>query len=116
MLFGGGVDDETLDSNASVRCFFPLTFLLARTASAEINDGALKMEVISAYNLVVDSNIESPAGRCPTAAHLGLRVYNTGVTPLTGVTLRIGDLLNPATFSGTAGVYPVTSIAPGLRG
>ncbi len=65
---------------------------------------------------MVDSNIESPAGRCPTAAHLGLRVYNTGVTPLTGVTLRIGDLLNPATFSGTAGVYPVTSVAPGLRG
>jgi len=90
--------------------------LVAQSVCAALSDGALKIEVISAYNLVVDSNIESPSGSCPTAAHLGLRVYNTGTTPLTGVTLRIGDLLNPGTFSGTAGIYPVTTIAPGLRG
>lgn len=80
-----------------------------------LSNGSLRMEVISAYNLIVDSNIETPAGRCPTAAHLGVKVTNTGTTPITDLTLRIGDLLSPATFSGTAGVFPVTTIAAGAR-
>ncbi len=92
-----------------------LTCLWAGSVGAALQNGALKIEVISAYNLVVDSNIETPAGRSPRAAHLGVRITNTGATPLTGVTARIGDLLNAATFSGTPGVYPITTVAPGLR-
>ena len=37
---------------------------------AATEDGALRMEVITAYNLVVDSNIESPAFFSPLAARL----------------------------------------------
>ena len=91
-------------------CGVLVAAFVCEAAFGATSDGPLKIEVISAYNLIVDSNIESPAGRCPTAAHLGLRVYNTGTTPMTGVTLKIGDLQNPATFAGTPGVYPVTSI------
>jgi hypothetical protein len=55
--------------------------LLVSTAcvQAAIQDGPLKMEVITAYNFVVDSNVETPASYSPSAAHLGVKIQNTGV-------------------------------------
>jgi len=102
-------------ANHAIKYVYLILVLAAVVVSAASVDGDLRVEVVTAYNLVVDSNIETPAGRCPTAAHLGVRVYNTGATPMTGVTLRIGDLLNPATFSGTSGVYPLTTVSPETR-
>jgi hypothetical protein len=66
-------------------------------------DGTLRMQVITAYNFVVDSNIETPAGKSPSAAHLGVRIYNDGPTALTNVVVNIGDMTSPG--NGTPGVF-----------
>ena len=50
-------------------------------------DGPLRMEVITAYNFVVDSNVETPASYSPSAAHLGVKIVNTGSTTLSRVKL-----------------------------
>jgi protocatechuate 3,4-dioxygenase beta subunit len=68
------------------------------------------MEVITAYNFVVDSNVESPSTNGPSAAHLGVKIYNDGTTPLTNVRVCIGDLLNPVDGSGTPGVFPSRTV------
>ena len=60
--------------------------------------GDLRMEVITAYNFVVDSNVESPSTNGPSAAHLGVKIYNDGDNPLTDVYVNIGDLTTPGTF------------------
>jgi uncharacterized repeat protein (TIGR01451 family) len=73
--------------------------------SAATQDGALRMEVITAYNFVVDSNIESPAGKSPSAAHLGVKIYNDGPTTLNNVVVNIGELITPATSTGNPGVF-----------
>ena len=78
--------------------------------ASDLVDGALTMEPIAAYNLVVDSNAETPATYAPQAAHLAVKVTNTGSTPLTDIVIRMGDLTNTSTGAGTAGVYPVTTI------
>ena len=71
--------------------------LSGQVATAALQDGALRMEVITAYNFVVDSNVESPSTNGPSAAHLGVKIYNDGATPITDVYVKIGDLTNPAT-------------------
>jgi hypothetical protein len=38
----------------------------------------LRIEVIAAYNLVVDSNVESPSTYAPHSAYLGAKFYNEG--------------------------------------
>ncbi len=73
--------------------------------SAATSQGALRMEMITAYNFVVDSNIESPAGKSPSAAHLGVRIYNDGSTALTNVVVNIGKLTDPLTSTGTPGTF-----------
>lgn len=88
-------------------------FLLASTSviSALTTDGPLKMEPITAYNFVVDSNVESPSSYSPSAAHLGVKITNTGTVPLTNIVVRIGDLLNPLTSTGTPGVFPSRTVS-----
>jgi len=73
-------------------------------------DGPLRMEVITAYNFVVDSNVESPSSFSPSAAHLGVKVCNTGTTTLTDVEVSIGRLSDPPTSSGTPGVFPPRTV------
>jgi len=72
---------------------------------AASTDGPLRMEVITAYNFVVDSNIETPAGKSPSAAHLGVKIHNDGPTALTNVEVRIGQLLDPINGTGTPGEF-----------
>jgi len=74
-------------------------------------DGSLKIEPIVAYNFVVDSNVESPSSYSPSAAHLGVKVKNTGSVPLTNVVINIGDLTNPATGAGTPGIFPSRTVS-----
>ncbi len=76
------------------------------TSAQTPNDGSLRMEVITAYNFVVDSNVESPSTNGPSAAHLGVKIYNDGPTALTGVSVNIGKLTNPLTSAGTPGSFP----------
>lgn len=59
----------------------------------------LRIEVIAAYNLVVDSNVESPSTYAPRAAYLGATYHNDGTNALTDVWAYIGDFTN-----GTPGV------------
>ena len=67
----------------------------------------LRIEVISAYNLVVDSNVESPSTYAPRAAYLGAKFFNDGTNDLTDVWAYIGDHAN-----GTPGTYPSRAQAP----
>ncbi len=95
--------------------FVMLALVLSAAARAQsrTNDGGLQIEAISAYNLVVDSNAESPSSYGPRSAYLGVRVTNTGGTALTNVVASIGDLTDTNTGSGTAGDYPDTVVLPG---
>lgn len=90
-----------------VSCLIPAIFGVgAAKVSAQITtDGVLRMEVITAYNFVVDSNVESPSTNSPSAAHLGVRIYNDGPTALTNVSVCIGDLTDPLTSAGTPGTF-----------
>lgn len=70
-------------------------------------NGSLQLQVITGYNLVVNSNVETLATKGPEAAHLGVIVTNTSkTTTLENVTINIGDLLDLAAVTGTPGVYP----------
>ncbi len=90
-----------------VSCLIPaILWVTAAKVSAQLaTDGSLRMEVITAYNFVVDSNVESPSTNGPSAAHLGVKIYNDGPTALTNVTVRIGDLIDPLTSTGTPGIF-----------
>ncbi len=97
----------------AARCVCPLILLgssavaLAQTTT----DGPLRMEVITAYNFVVDSNVESPSSFSPSAAHLGVKIINTGAVTLTNVVVNMGDLTNPLTSSGTPGIFPSRTVS-----
>ncbi|MFM7164228.1 MAG: SdrD B-like domain-containing protein, partial [Planctomycetaceae bacterium] len=81
-----------------------------RLLAAQLADGGLQMKVVTAYNLVVDSNVETPATYGPKSAYLGVTITNTGSSTLTDVVVNIGNLTNTSTGAGTPGVYPVTTI------
>ncbi len=86
-------------------CLIALAFLVPAALHATTQDGPLRMEIIAAPNLVVDSNIESPAGRSPSAAHMGVRIYNDGPDALTNVRVNIGSLIDQVNGTGTPGVF-----------
>ena len=74
--------------------------------------GDLRIEVIAAYNLVVDSNVELPSTYAPEAATLGAKICNDGANDLTDAFAYIGDF-----GAGTAGLYPaVTNPSTGQVG
>ncbi len=75
---------------------------MATTLAAPI----LRVEVTTAYNFVVDSNVETPATYAPRAAYITARIWNDGDAPLTGVIARVGDGVTP-------GTYPTTTVLPG---
>lgn len=83
---------------------------LASTAWAGNPDGDLRVEIITAYNLVVDSNAGTPSSYAPKSAYIGARFCNDGTDPLTNVWAYIGDL-----EAGTPGTYP-SRTHPGLTG
>jgi len=62
---------------------------------------SLRVEVMKAYNFIVDSNVEAPSSYSPRAAYLGARICNDGATVLSNVTAYIGNFTNR-----TPGIYP----------
>ncbi len=64
-------------------------------------DGDLRIEIVSAYNLIVDSNVETPASYAPTAFHAGVKFCNDGTDTLWNVQTHIGDYT-----ANTPGIYP----------
>ena len=80
------------------------------SALAANPDGDLRVEIITAYNLIVDSNAGTPSSYAPESAYIGAKFYNDGTEPLTNVWAYIGDLA-----AGTPGTYP-SRTHPGLTG
>lgn len=74
-------------------------------------DGALDIQIVAAPNWIVDSNIESPAGLSPRAAHLMVEITNTSQTQtLNDVFVQFGDYQR--TFRTSApGAAPSTGVA-----
>jgi hypothetical protein len=88
--------------------FFGLTIPTAHAANP---DGDLRIEIIAGYNFVVDSNIQTPAGYGPEAAHVAAKICNDGADDLTDVTVHIGDF-----GAGTPGIYPVETVDEAANG
>lgn len=65
---------------------------------------ALEIEIITAPNFVVDSNVLTPATYAPKAAMIGAKFCNTGSAALTNVRMYAGDY-NGGT-GDTPGMYP----------
>ena len=66
--------------------------------------GDLRVEIIAAYNLVVDSNVESPSTYAPRSAYMSAKIHNDGTNDLTGVYAYIGNYIDGVT--DTPGIYP----------
>jgi len=75
--------------------------LLAGHANAAPQDGAMRLELTTAYNFIVDSNVESPSTYAPRAAYISARIWNDGTVPITNVRAYIGDRI-----ANTPGIYP----------
>ena len=61
----------------------------------------LTLEILAGYNLVVDSNVTTPATYGPSAATVAGKVCNISSNPLTDVVVYIGD-----SAGNTPGIYP----------
>jgi hypothetical protein len=68
-------------------------------------DGVLRIEVLTAYNLVVDSNVSSPSTYAPTAFSAGAKFCNDGAEDLLDVTAYIGEYQGGGPATGTPGLY-----------
>ena len=79
-------------------------FLTCSCPAASVTDGGLRVEVITAYNLVVDSNVESPSTYAPRSAFMGGTFYNDGTNTLTNVVAYIGDYVDG--INDTPGTFP----------
>ena len=90
-----------------------LGFLMPRALGASTQDGPLRVEVITAYNLIVDSNAGTPSSYAPRSAYIGVTFHNDGTTDLTDVFACIGNY-NDGT-DPTPGIYPSRTHA-GLTG
>ncbi len=90
-----------------------MCFWSAGRVQAGATDGALRIETLTGYNLVVDSNAGTPASYAPYSAYLGVTFYNDGSVPLTDVIARIGDYKGGV--GDTPGIYP-TNTSPILTG
>lgn len=97
----------------AVAVLFFMFVLTGSVAHAATADGALRVEVITAYNLVVDSNAGTPASYAPRSAYIGATFHNDGTVPLTDLIARIGNYSGGA--GDTPGVYP-TNTHPVLVG
>ena len=53
-------------------------------------DGDLRIELISSYNLIVDSNAGTPSSYAPSAVYLGATFHNDGTNALTNVWAYMG--------------------------
>ncbi|MGC9024061.1 MAG: SdrD B-like domain-containing protein [Chloroflexia bacterium] len=72
--------------------------LVARPIRIARAAGTLQVEIIAAYNLVVDSNVSSPSTYAPRVATVIGKFCNTGDADLTNVYGYIGDGATPGTY------------------
>jgi len=81
----------------------------ATSVYAQNPSGDLRLEILSAYNFVVDSNVESPSTYAPESAYIGVKIWNDGSNDLTDVYAYIGNYTN----SGSA--HPAYTPAGRMR-
>ena len=84
--------------------FMAASILLPLAGVAAVSDGSLRVEVVTAYNLIVDSNAGTPSSYAPRSAYIGATFHNDGTAALTDVFAYIGNY-NGGT-DPTPGVYP----------
>ena len=75
-------------------------------------DGDLRIEINTAYNLVVDSNVESPSTYAPESFYIGAQFCNDGANDLTDVIAYVGDF-DEAGSNHTPGTYPARATGDG---
>ncbi|MBN1977867.1 MAG: hypothetical protein JW918_10730 [Anaerolineae bacterium] len=84
-----------------------LSFVLLQVTTSRAA-GTLTVEIISAYNLVVDSNVGSTSTYAPSVATVAGRFCNTGDDDLTNVQGYIGNYVDGS--NDTPGVYPARTV------
>ncbi|MCI5125763.1 MAG: hypothetical protein D3925_15145, partial [Candidatus Electrothrix sp. AR5] len=84
-----------------------------QAANPDSTLGKLRVEMISAYNLVVDSNVTSPPTYAPKAATLGAKICNDGDEAIHDAHAYIGNYIDGS--NDTPGTYPVVNSADGSR-
>lgn len=77
---------------------------------AYVTNGGLEIEPITAYNLIVDSNVLAPSSYGPNSATFGARFCNRSGSAMTNVWAYIGDY-DAVPASRTPGVYPIITPA-----
>jgi uncharacterized repeat protein (TIGR01451 family) len=70
--------------------------------------GDLTVEIKAGYNLVVDSNVQSPSTFGPSAATVSARVCNVSGNTINNASVYIGDFA-----AQTPGIYPSRSVGVG---
>ncbi|HVR40222.1 MAG TPA: SdrD B-like domain-containing protein, partial [Thermoanaerobaculia bacterium] len=92
----------------SIRLSFAAAVLaLLSIASPAFAAGALSVEIVNGYNLVVDSNVTAPSTYAPHSAYIGAKVCNTGNAPLANVFANVGNYNGGV--GSTPGTFPVYS-------
>ena len=95
--------------NISASLFFLLLCTISNTF-AGTTDGDLSMSIVAPYNLIVDSNAESPSTYAPKAAHFGVEICNTGSDAITDIEINIGDYV---AAPSTPGIYRTRTVSQG---
>ncbi len=79
-------------------CFVTMAYF----GHTQTTDGDLSMSILSGYNLIVDSNVESPSTYAPRSVHFGVTICNNGSDDMTNVIINIGDY---SALPETPGIY-----------
>jgi uncharacterized repeat protein (TIGR01451 family) len=94
------LDRRSQFQSALRACSLVLLGLLA-AASHHATASPLRIELTTAYNFIVDSNVETPSTYAPRAALISARIWNDGPTTITDVRAFVGDKTED-----TPGIYP----------
>jgi uncharacterized repeat protein (TIGR01451 family) len=91
---------------AAVRLTLALGVVWFGAATQLRAQGALSVEVVNGYNLVVDSNVTAPSTYAPRSAYIGARICNTGNASLDNVFAYVGN------YAGnTPGIFPSSTFS-----
>src|SRR5688572_24024600 len=85
-----------------------MALISLRNVQAANPSGDLTVQVITAYNFIVDSNVTTPATYAPSAAMIGAKFCNTGANALTDVSAYTGNWQGTV-LTSTPGTYPARS-------
>ncbi len=82
--------------------------MYAAFLQAQNPSGDLRIEMFDYFNLVVDHNVQTPAGASPKSVYIGVKICNDGSNDMSDVFAFIGDYNN-----STPGIYPEVTHSSG---